>query len=108
MDFGAATGALDDSLTALVCVDVGTLTDGEIHRSLVDVTAQLSRLQAVQLKLANAWTTRGIWSEDGSRSAAARLARETHSKRGVANNVIRRATGRRVAALGGCRRSRAP
>ena len=67
------------------------LTDGQVHRHLVDITAELARLQAVQLKLAEAWTTRGVWAEDGSRSAGARLARETHLRRATANEVIRRA-----------------
>ena len=61
------------------------------------VTAELSRLQAVQLKLIEAWRSRGVWAEDGSRSAGARLARETHLRRGSANELIRR--GKALAAM---------
>ncbi len=86
-----AIGTLQTALTDLGCVDVAALADGQVHRHLVDVTAELARLQAVQLKLAETWTTRGVWAEDGSRSAGARLARETHLRRATANEVIRRA-----------------
>jgi hypothetical protein len=86
-----ALGTLQDALTDLVVTDVATLTDGEVHRHLMDVTAELSRLQAVQFKLAEVWRSRRVWAEDGSRSAGARLARETHLRRGSANEVIRRA-----------------
>ena len=86
-----AIGTLQEALTDLVLTDIATLTDGQVHRHLMAVTAELSRLQAVQLKLAGVWSSRGVWAEDGSRSSGARLARETHVRRGSANEVIRRA-----------------
>ena len=89
---------MDDTvatLTATMCevtaVDVSALSDGEVHRGLVGLLAQRSALDAAIHQVAAEWTARGIWCEDGSRAAGARLARDAHLRKPSAYNLIHRA-----------------
>jgi hypothetical protein len=88
MDTAVAT--LSEALINLLGVDEKSLTDGEVHRALLATTEELSTLQAIQAKLADEWSRRGIWAEDGSRHPGARLARETRTRKASAYRVIRR------------------
>ncbi len=83
-------GELSEATTGLVGVDEASLSDGEVHRALLSLTEELSTLQAIQAKLADEWSKRGIWAEDGSRHPGARLARETRTRKASAYRVIRR------------------
>ena len=83
-------GELGEAVTCLVGVDEKSLSDGEVHRALVALTEELSTLLAIQARLADEWSRRGIWAEDGSRHPGARLARETRSRKASAYRVIRR------------------
>jgi Domain of unknown function (DUF222) len=83
--------ALDSALDSLVEVDPVTMSDGELHRALMELMRQQSRLAAVTLKLASSWDTRGTWAENGSKSAAARLAREAKVRRATAAQMLKRA-----------------
>jgi Domain of unknown function (DUF222) len=83
-------GELSGAMTGLVGVDEKSLSDGEVHRALLSLTEELSTLLAIQARLADEWSTRGIWAEDGSRHPGARLARETRTRKASAYRVIRR------------------
>jgi Domain of unknown function (DUF222) len=85
-----AVGELGKAMTCLVGVDEKSLSDGEVHRALLSLTEELSTLLAIQAKLADEWSRRGIWAEDGSRHPGARLARETRTRKASAYRVIRR------------------
>ena len=81
---------LGEATIRLVGVDEKSLSDGEVHGALLSLTEELSTLQAIQAKLADEWSRRGIWAEDGSRHPGARLARETRTRKASAYRVIRR------------------
>ncbi len=82
---------LEAMIGDVVDVDVSELSDGELHRALVGLVAQRNALDAAIHTLAGEWTTRGIWAEDGSRAAGARLSRETHLPKPAAYRIVRRA-----------------
>jgi hypothetical protein len=84
--------ALDSALDAVVDVDPVALSDGEVHRTLVELMRQQSKLAAVTLRFASSWDTRRAWALDGSKSAETRLAREAKIRRATANQTLKRAT----------------
>jgi hypothetical protein len=53
--------------------------------------SQRNAVDAAIHNLAGEWTNRGIWAEDGSRAAGARLSRETHLPKPAAYRIVRRA-----------------
>lgn len=67
------------------------LTDAELHELVVTVQRQRARLGAVAAEAIGRWDDRGVWTGDGSRSAAARLARETNISSQSAKVELRRA-----------------
>jgi Domain of unknown function (DUF222) len=81
-----------DALDRVVDVDPGLLSDGEVHRGLVALVELRNVIDAAILKLTGEWTNRGIWAEDGSRAAGARLARETRVRKPAAYRLVRHAT----------------
>ena len=83
--------ALQDALDGVADVDVAAMTDGQVHRQLVELLRQRSKLEAVTLRFAAKWEARGIWSEDGSRAADARLSREVKMSRATTRRALRRA-----------------
>jgi hypothetical protein len=84
--------ALDTAVDGLADVDPVTMTDGQVHRTLVELHRQQARLEAVKLSLAASWQARRTWAADGSKSAKARLARETKSCRATAKRTLQRST----------------
>jgi phage gp46-like protein len=82
---------LDTAVSDLLEVDLDALTDGELHELVVAVQRQSNRLSALRAKLISAWDGRGVWADDGSRSAAHRLAREASMAVGSAMVELRRA-----------------
>src|SRR5699024_1429066 len=48
-------------------------------------------LHAATCRIAQRWDDRGVWTADGSRSAAARLARDTSTSRLTARRLLRHA-----------------
>jgi hypothetical protein len=86
---------LDSILGDLLGLDFDTLTDDELHELVVAIQRQSHRLSALRAKLISAWDGRRVWADDGSRSAAHRLAREAHMAVGTAKIELRRARGLR-------------
>ncbi len=79
-------GGLLDTLTAaiddLAAIDLDTVDDAELHDVVVALGGLSTRLEAQWCRLIGRWDARQIWAADGSKAAAARLARETHWRRG--------------------------
>lgn len=82
---------LHGAIKALHQLDSDTVTDAELHELVVAVQRERARLGAVAAKLLGRWDRRGVWAADGSRSAAARLARETSCATSSAKVELRRA-----------------
>lgn len=86
-EFEAFQAALDD----LVDVDPVGLSDGQVHRQLLELFREQSRLEALTLRFAASWDARRVWAENGSKAADARLARDVKLRRVTAARVMRRA-----------------
>jgi hypothetical protein len=82
---------LDTAIGDLLALDPDQLTDGELHELVVAVQRQTHRLAAARAKLISVWDRRGVWSDDGSRTAAHRLSREASMSAGSAKVELRRA-----------------
>ena len=67
------------------------MSDGELHDLVVAVQRERARLGAVAAELLGRWDGRRVWAGDGSRSAPARLARDTGYSMGSAAVEVRRA-----------------
>jgi hypothetical protein len=50
-----------------------------------------TRLEAQWCRLIARWDANQVWADDGSKAPGARLARETHMRRGDCNQLVRRA-----------------
>jgi hypothetical protein len=83
--------ALETAIDGLLARDPDTLTDSELHDAVVGVQRQSHRLAAARAKLISAWAARGVWTNDGSRSAAHRLSREASTSVNSAKVEVRRA-----------------
>ena len=88
-------GGLLDTLTAaiddLAAIDLDTVDDAELHDVVVALGGLSTRLEAQWCRLIGRWDARQIWAGDGSKAAGARLARETHWRRGDCDRLVRRA-----------------
>ena len=58
---------------------------------MVGLQRQRARLAAVSARLVARWDARHVWADDGSRSAASRLAREANLASSTAHREVRRA-----------------
>ena len=83
--------ALHDAIDELRAVDGPELADQELHELVVAVQRERARLGAFAAALLGRWDARRIWAGDGSRSAAARLVRETACSPASAGLEMRRA-----------------
>ena len=88
-------GGLLDTLTAaideLAGIDLDALGVSELHDAVVGLGAVSSRLEAQWCRLIGRWDSRQVWADDGSKAAGARLARETHWRRGDCDRLVARA-----------------
>lgn len=82
---------LEVAVGALLDVDAHALSDAELHEYVVSLQRQRSRLAAAAASALSVWDERMVWVDDGSRSAAARLANETSSSNQTARVELRRA-----------------
>jgi hypothetical protein len=86
-----AVGLLSEAVDALAAVDVDGLTEAELHAMVVSIRRLGDRLAVVAAPLVERWQRRQVWASDGSKSAAARLSRETGSAKKTAARVLHRA-----------------
>ncbi len=83
--------SLELAIAELQCVDPAALTGDEAQSIVVAVQGLRDRLAVVAAGLLDRWSHSGVWALDGSKSAAARLARETRSSTRTAHAELRRA-----------------
>ena len=83
--------ALHEAVDVLGTLDAPGLQDAELHELVVAVQRERARLGTVAAALLGRWDARRIWAGDGSRSAAARLSRETACSPATASVEMRRA-----------------
>ncbi|CAN5396650.1 hypothetical protein BH23ACT3_BH23ACT3_07320 [soil metagenome] len=79
------------SLDDLAAQDLSTLCDAEIHELTMGLARAKCRVEGVLMAALDVWDSRQIWSDDGSKSPAARLAREANWSKSAASTAIRRA-----------------
>src|SRR5258706_12971124 len=87
----SAVEVLASGIDALLGLGPVALADAELHDTVVSLQAERSRLAAAETALVGAWDTRRIWADDGSKSAAARLAREAGGAEATARVCLKRA-----------------
>jgi hypothetical protein len=68
---------------------VGSLGDAELTARLREIHALRARLEVEELETLAEWDRRRVWAADGSRSAGARLARETGMAQSTARERVR-------------------
>ncbi|MCU1461139.1 MAG: hypothetical protein JWO37_1214, partial [Acidimicrobiales bacterium] len=68
--------ALAAAVDELFALDPDALSDAELHETVIGLQREESRFAAARARLLAAWDARKIWADDGSKAAAARLARE--------------------------------
>ncbi len=89
--WGTVSDELDAAIITLLDVDPHDLSDDDLDDAVVAIQRQSSRLAAVRARLISAWDHRHIWATDGSRSPAARLARDASIAPNTAGAEVRRA-----------------
>jgi hypothetical protein len=82
---------LHEAIDRLDGLTVAALGDEELHAAVVAIQRERARLGLLAARLIAGWNGRGIWAGDGSRSAAARLSRDTACSPGRAAVELRRA-----------------
>lgn len=87
MDTGVLHRAIDD----LADQDPSSLSDAEVHELTIGLARARVRVDGVLMAALDVWDARGIWSDDGSKSPVARLAREANWSKSTASIAIRRA-----------------
>lgn len=76
------------SIDAAAVVELDTLGDGELNAELMGLLRQRHRLDAQIARRAQRWEARTLWATDGSRSSAARLARDGLVAQSTAHEVL--------------------
>ncbi|QQS23432.1 MAG: DUF222 domain-containing protein [Actinomycetota bacterium] len=83
--------ALSADVDALSQLDPDGLADAELDDLVVAMARLRARLGVVAARWTHRWDARGVWTADGSRSPAHRLARETNTSTHSARVEIARA-----------------
>jgi hypothetical protein len=83
--------ALAGAIDAIAAVDPVQLADQDLHDQVMALQHEMSRLAVLRARLLAAWDARRLWADDGSKSAAARLAREGDASPMTARVELRRA-----------------
>src|SRR5437660_12886012 len=83
--------SLGKAIDEVAGIEPDALGDDELHELVVEVERETARLAAARARLLGAWEARRVWADDGSKAAAARLARETQSSTKSAPRELRRA-----------------
>ena len=84
-------GGLGQAIDQLLSTDPGSLDDGELHGTVIELECLDSLCAAARARYVGEWDQRRLWSSDGSKSASARLARETRCAPETARLELRRA-----------------
>jgi hypothetical protein len=84
-----AIAQLESGIGAMRALDVDALTDSEVERVQVAVIHGRVELLVVSARATRRWEASGMWSSDGSKSAAARLARDVNWSLADARREIR-------------------
>ena len=82
---------LTNAIDALTALDTDALTDTELHTAVVSLQRLGDRLTVITAPLLQRWHHRQVWATDGSKSAAARLSRETGTAKKTAARALHRA-----------------
>src|SRR6478735_1823195 len=82
---------LREALDALAAVQLEALSDAEVHAVVVELGELSTRLEAQWCRAIARWDARMVWADNGSRSAGARLARETGRRPGSCGRLVSRA-----------------
>jgi hypothetical protein len=69
-------GRLFEVIDELDSLDPSTLSDAELHEAVVGMQKAASLFTRVRAEYLSVWDARRTWADDGSKAAAARLARE--------------------------------
>lgn len=72
---------LDAALKEFAATDLAELSGEELDEAVVAMSSRRARTEAIEVELLRAWEARKSWRADGSRSAAAWLARRSRSPR---------------------------
>ncbi len=88
------TERVAEGLLLLADMDLDALCDDALNELVVDLQQLSHRLAAQVCRVTHRWEQRGVWAGDGSKSSAARLARDGHTSKGTAKAVLVR--GRRL------------
>lgn len=88
---GSELGALHEAIDGLAALGAGVLDDEALHAAVFALQRERARLAVAAAALLGQWERRRAWSDDGSCSAPARLARETVCSHASAANELRRA-----------------
>lgn len=73
----AVVDDLEQAIRDLVALDLDLCDDASLHELTVQLSQQRDRLAIAHTRVVARWDARKVWQDDGSKSAAARLARET-------------------------------
>ena len=82
---------VDAAFDALERVDVAGLSDDALHGFVMELQRFTSRLSSLRSTPTAEWVARNVWSDDGSKAAWSRLAREAEMKPITAKVEVRRA-----------------
>jgi hypothetical protein len=82
---------LHQAIDLIAALDVAALDDDELHRVTIALQRARARLGVVAGRLLGQWDARQVWAGDGSRSATARLSRDTSCSLSSAAVEMRRA-----------------
>jgi hypothetical protein len=85
------TALLDETISALEAIDPAALSDGQLHRLVLELQAADSRLALVRAQVLSVWDARKLWADDGSKAGWGRLTRECHLTEGHAKAEMGRA-----------------
>lgn len=82
---------LDGALDELVEHDLSGLADAEVHELVMGLLRARSRVDGALYTALDVWDARKVWSDDGSKSAASRIAAESGWKKAAAHQAVARA-----------------
>jgi hypothetical protein len=82
---------VEAALAELEQLEPSTLTEGELHRVVVEFQELAARLASVRARFVAEWDEQGAWSSNGSKQAWGRLARECSLSPTAAKLEVRRA-----------------